>query len=146
MEVPRGLDVIRKRPEFYLGGNEPSRRFLGVGLAECALKSGARRVQVELLADGWVSVSADRDWITPSLPENWNGSPLERVIVSLVPQIGGRQNEIRFEVMVAAFSQSLMLKSGHEWQLLFGNEAPGPLREAVDEPFAILFRPEHQDC
>jgi hypothetical protein len=145
MEVLRGLDVIRRRPEFYLGSNEPSGKFLGAGLAECALRSGARRVKVEMLMDGWVSVSADRDWITPSLPENWKGQPPERVIVSLVPQIGGQQNEIRFEAMVAAFSQCLMLKSEGEWKTLFGDEAPGALREAVDDPFAILFRPEHQD-
>jgi hypothetical protein len=107
MKIAVGIDRIRNNPQFYIGDREPSGQFLGRGLVGCALTSGARRVQIQLLADGWVSVSAERDWITPSLPERFKDRPLERVFVSLVPQVGGRQNEIRFEVIVAAFSRNL---------------------------------------
>jgi hypothetical protein len=41
-----------------------------------------------LLTDGWVSVSAERDWITPSLPERFKDWPLARVVVSPIPQFG----------------------------------------------------------
>jgi hypothetical protein len=95
MKLAVGIDAIRNNPKLYIGDCEPSGQILGTGLACCALTSGARRVQIELLTDEWVSVSAERDWITPSLPEKFKDWPLARIVVSLIPQVGGRQNEIR---------------------------------------------------
>jgi hypothetical protein len=143
MKLAVGIEQVRNNPNLYIGDWEPSGRFLGTGLAGCALTSGARRVQVELLDDGWVSVSAECDWITPSLPERYKDWPLSRVVVSLIPQVGGRQNEIRYEVIVAAFSQSLALKTGDHWISAVGDAPPDFVRERVaDAEFALLFRPK----
>ena len=143
MNLAVGIDAIRNNPKLYIGDCEPSGQFLGTGLAGCALTSGARRVQIELLADGWVSVSAERNWITPSLPEKFKDWPLPRVVVSLIPQVGGRQNEIRYEVIVSAFSRSLALKSGDTWITAFGDEPPDLVRKRlVDAEFAVVFEPQ----
>jgi hypothetical protein len=90
-----------------------------------------------------VSVSADSDWITPNLPEKYKDWPLSRVIVFLIPQVGGRQNEIPYEVVVAAFSCSLALKSGDHWISAVGDGPPDFLRQWVaDAEFAVPFKPQ----
>ena len=143
MKLAVGIDAIRNNPKLYIGDCEPSGQILGTGLADCALMSGARRVQIELLADGWVSVSAERDCITPSLPEKFKDWPLPRVVVSLIPQVGGRQNEIRYEVIVSAFSRSLALKSGDTWITALGDDPPELVRKClVDAEFAVVFKPQ----
>lgn len=142
MKLAVGIDEVRNNPTLYVGDREPTGQFLGTGLAGCALTSGARHVQIQLLPDGWVAVSAERDWITPSLPERCKDWPLERVVVSLIPQVGGQQNEIRFEVIVAAFSRSLALKSGERWVVAVGNEPPKILRDRLSvAEFAVVFKP-----
>ena len=141
-EVVVGIDAIRNNPKLYIGDFEPSGPFLATGLADCALTSGARRVQIELLADAWVPVSAERDWITPSLPEKLKDWPLTRVVVSLIPHPGGRQNEIRYEVIVSAFSRSLALKSGNSWITALGDEPPEIVRKPLaNAEFAVVFQP-----
>jgi len=143
MKVPVGIDAIKRNPKLYIGECEPSGPFLGTGLAGCALTSGARHVQIELLADGWVSVSAERDWITPSLPERFKHWPLPRVVVSLIPQVGGRQNEIRYEVIVSAFSHSLALKSEDTWITALGDDPPELVQKCLaDAQFAVVFKPQ----
>jgi len=143
MKLAVGIDAIRNNPKLYIGDCEPSGQILGTGLAGCALTSGARRVKIELLADGWVSVSAERDWITPSRPEKFKDWPLPRVVVSLIPQVGGRQNEIRYEVIVSAFSRSLALKSGDTWITALGDDPPELVRKClVDAEFAVVFKPQ----
>jgi hypothetical protein len=143
MKLAVGIEQIRNNPRFYIGDGEPSGKFLGTGLAGCALASGARRVQVQLLTDNWVSVSAECDWITTSLPDRCKGWSLNRVVVSLIPQLGGRQNEIRYEVIVAAFSHSLALKSGDKWISVLGDNPPDLVREHIaDAEFAIAFKPQ----
>ena len=143
MRLAVGIDAIRNNPKLYIGDCEPSGQFLGTGLAGCALTSGARRVQIELLTDGWVSVSAEREWITPSLPERFKDWPLTRVVVSLIPQVGGRQNEIRYEVIVSAFSRSLALKSGDTWMTALGDDPPEVVRKCLaDVEFAVVFKPQ----
>jgi hypothetical protein len=143
MKLAVGIDAIRNNPKLYIGDCEPSGPFLGTGLAGCALTSGARRVQIELLADGWVSVSAERDWITPSLPDKFKDWPLARVVISLIPQVGGGVNEIRYEVIVSAFSRSLALKSGNTWITALRDEPPEHVRKClVDVEFAVVFKPQ----
>jgi hypothetical protein len=143
MKLATGLDAIRRNPKLYLGDCEPSGPFLATGLAGCALTSGARRVHIELLADGWVSVSAERDWITPSLPERFKDWPLARVVISLIPQVGGQQNEIRYEVIVSAFSRSLVLKSDNTWIAALGDDPPELVRKHLDNAeFAVVFQPQ----
>jgi hypothetical protein len=89
-----------------------------------------------------VSVTAERDWITLSLPERCEDWPLERVVVPLVPQVGGRQNEIRFEVIVAALSHSLALKLGDRWITALGDNLPTDVRDCLSiAEFAVVFRP-----
>ena len=143
MKLAVGIDAIRNNPKLYIGDCEPSGQFLATGLAGCALTSGARRVQIELLTDGWVSVSAEREWITPGLPERFKDWPLTRVVVSLIPQVAGRQNEIRYEVIVSAFSRSLALKSGDTWITALGDDPPEVVRECLaDAEFAVVFKPQ----
>lgn len=143
MKLAVGIDQIRNNPKFYIGDEEPTGPFLGTGLVGCALTSGAQHVQVRLLTDGWVSVSAERDWIASSLPEKCKDWPPERVVVSLLPQVGGRQNEIRFEVIVAAFSHSLALKSGSRWITVLGNDLPAVVRDCLSNvEFAVVFKPQ----
>ena len=143
MKLAVGIDAIRNNPTLYIGDCKPSGPFLGTGLAGCALTSGARRVQIELLAEGWVSVSAERDWITPSLPEHFKHWPLTRVVVSLIPQVGGRVNEIRYEVIVSAFSRSVALKSGDTWITALGDDPPELVRKCLaDAQFAVVFKPQ----
>ena len=143
MKLAVGIDAIRNNPKLYIGDCEPSGQFLATGLAGCALTSGARCVQVELLTDGWVSVSAERDWITPSLPEKFKDWPLARVVVSLIPQVGGRENEIRYEVVVSAFSRGLALKSGDTWITALGDDPPELVRKCVaNAEFAVVFKPQ----
>jgi hypothetical protein len=68
---------------------------------------------------------------------------LERVFVSLVPQVGGRQNEIRFEVIAAAFSRNLTLKSGDRLITVLGDIVPEAVRESLaDCEFAVVFKPQ----
>jgi hypothetical protein len=142
MKLAAGIDQIRNNPKLYIGDCQPSGQFLGTGLAGCALTSGAQLVQIRLLSDGWVSVSAERDWITSSLPEKCKDWALARVVVSLIPQVGGRPNEIRYEVIVAAFSSSLALKSGDMWLTAIGQGPPEAVRKSlVDAEFAIVFKP-----
>ena len=143
MKSAVGIDAIRNNPELYIGDCEPSGKILGTGLVGCALTSGARRVQIEVLTDGWISVSAERDWITTSLPEKYKDWPLARVVVSLVPQVGGRQNEIRYEVIVSAFSRGLALKSGDLWITALGDDPPELVRKCLaNAEFAVVFKPQ----
>jgi len=143
VKVAIGIDQIRNNPKLYIGEREPTWQFLGTELVACALTSGARRVQIQLLTDGWVSVSAERDWITPSLPEKFKNRPLERVVLSLVPQVGGRQNEIRFEAIVAAFSLNLTLKAGDRLIAVIGDIPPEAVKDCLaDSNFAVVFKPQ----
>jgi len=143
MKLAVGIDAIRNNPTLYIGDCEPSGPFLGTGLAGCALTSGARRVQIELLAEGWVSVSADHDWITPSLPARFRDWPLAHVVMSLIPQVDGRLNEIRYEVIVSAFSRSVALKSGNAWITALGDDPPEFVRSALaNAEFAVVFEPQ----
>jgi hypothetical protein len=79
-----------------------------------------------------VSVSASRYWITPSLPERFKNWPLERVVLSLIPQVGGQHNEIRYEVIAAAFSSSFALKSRDAWITVFGAPAEDAARPMLN--------------
>ena len=143
MKLAVGIDAIRNNPKLYIGECEPSGQILGTGLAGCALTSGAQCVQVALLTDGWVSVSAESDWITPSLPEKFKDWPLARVVVSLIPQVGGRENEIRYEVVVSAFSRGLALKSGDTWITALGDDPPELVRKCLaNADFAVVFKPQ----
>ena len=146
MKLAVGINAIRNNPKLYIGDCEPSGQILGAGLVGCALTSGARRVQIELLTDEWVSVSAERDWITSSLPEKFKDWPLARVVVSLIPQVGGRRNEIRYEVIASAFSSGLALKSGDTWITALGDDPPELVRKRfVNAEFAVVFKPQSID-
>ena len=53
----------------YLGRREPTAAVLASGLAECALISQARRLEILVLDPQWVAVGADSDWVTPNVTE-----------------------------------------------------------------------------
>lgn len=140
MKVPSSIELIQKNKAMYLGDEEPSGRLLAIRLADCALISGASRVEVLALEQGWMAVSSDSDWITPSLPRRENAS-LERAFLALIPLHGGRQNEVRFEVIVSAFSSSLSVKSGDRWSALVGELVPQKFRDHVaNSEFAVVFK------
>lgn len=142
MQVPPTLELIRQNRSMYLRGEEPSRRLLAVRLADCALVSGAERLELLMLADGWMAVASDADWITRNLQEHRNPS-MDRAFTAMIPLRGGRQNEVRFEVIVTAFSRSLTVKSGDRWIAIVGDAPPSPIRDRVGRnEFAVVFRTE----
>jgi hypothetical protein len=117
------MELIRQKKSFYLGDQEPTGRFLAVALAECAMISGACRVELLALTEGWMSVSADDDWITPNLYGRKDAS-MESAFVNMIPLAGGRQNQVRFEVFVTAFSSRLSVKTGTQWSPIIGDLPP----------------------
>ncbi len=134
------LELIRQKKAFYLGDREPTGRFLAVNLAECAMISGALRVELLALKEGWMAVSADADWITPNLRGRKDTST-ESAFVTMIPLTGGRPNQIRFEVFVTAFSSSLSLKAGTQWSPIVGDIPPQEIRDRVKRnEFAVVFK------
>jgi hypothetical protein len=79
----------------YLGNVEPSGILLATRLAESALRAGALLVELRVLGAGWISVSGELDWITPSAQKIREGISLQRVFTCLMPQTGGIPNEVR---------------------------------------------------
>lgn len=143
MNIPSSIELIRKSRSLYLGKEEPTGRVLAIRLADCALISGARRVELLVLTDGWVGVSSDSDWITPDVPHRQKDFSFERAFKAMIPLRGGQQNEVRFEVIVAAFSRDLSVKSGARWLTLEGDAPPPEIRNHVaKDEFAVVFRAE----
>jgi hypothetical protein len=143
--VPPPLELIRQKKVFYLGDQEPTGRFLAVNLAECAMISGARRVELLALTERWMAVSADADWITPNLYGRKDAS-MESAFVRMIPLTGGRPNQIRFEVFVTAFSSRLSVKTGTQWSPIVGGLPPQEIRNRVERnEFAVVFKAQ-LDC
>jgi len=104
--------------------------------------SGARRVELLVIAEGWMAVCADADWITPSLVERKDPS-MESAFSKMIPLAGGRPNQIRFEVFVAAFSSRVSVKEGKRWIPIMGDLPPQEVRGNVERnEFAVLFEPQ----
>lgn len=142
MKVLPPLEHIRQNRAMYLGPEQPSGRVLAVGLADCALVSGASRVELLVLTDGWMAVSAEADWITSNLQQHKNLA-MERAFTSMIPLQGARPNEIRFEVIVTAFSKNLGVKSGNHWVSIVGDNPPQDIRDRVaGNAFSVVFLPE----
>jgi hypothetical protein len=142
MKIPPPLELIRQKKAFYLGEQEPSGRFLAVQLADCAMISGARRVELQALAGGWMAVSADAEWITPNLQQQRDRS-MESAFTAMIPLRGGRPNQIRFEVFVTAFSTSVSVRSAGRWITIVGEPPPLDVRDQVAKnEFAVVFQAE----
>ena len=141
MNIPSPIELIRKNRRMYLGREEPSRRVLAIRLADCALISGAHRVELLALTDGWMAVSSDADWITPDIPHRRNDFSFEHAFKAMIPLRGGQPNEVRFEVIVSAFSKDLSVKSGSRWATLNGDAPPQEIRDqVVKNEFVVIFR------
>jgi hypothetical protein len=65
-----------------------------------------------------MAVSSDADWIAPDALHRQKHFLFERAFRAMIPLRGGQPNEVRFEVIVAAFSQDLSVKSGIRWSTL----------------------------
>jgi hypothetical protein len=142
MKVPPPLEHIRQNRAMYLGPEKPSGRALAIGLAHCALVSGASRVELLVLVDGWMAVCADADWITPNLQQH-KDLAMERAFKSMIPLHGARPNEIRFEVIVTAFSRNLGVKSDNHWVAIIGKNPPKDIRDRVaGSDFSVVFQAE----
>src|ERR1700677_5303656 len=124
MNISSPIELIRKNRTMYLGKEEPSGRVLAVRLADCAVISGARRVELMVLTDGWMAVSSDADWITPHVRHREKDFSIEHAFKAMIPLRGGQQNEVRFEVIAAAFSKDLTVKSGAQWIKVEGDAPP----------------------
>lgn len=134
------LEFIRRNRAMYLGSDEPSGKVLAVRLADCALISGARRLELLVLTDGWTAVAADADWITPNLREQRDAS-MERAFKAMTPLRGGQPNEIRFEVIVTAFSRSVSVRSEDRWHTIVGDAPPRAVQDSVRRnEFAVVFQ------
>lgn len=142
MKIPLPVDLIRQNRVMYLGSEEPSGRVLAIRLADCALISGARRLELLVLANGWMAVSADADWITPNLQQQ-SDSSMERAFKAMIPLRGGQHNEIRFEVIVTAFSRCVSVKSADQWNAIAGDPPPSDVRDRVAKnEFVVVFQAE----
>lgn len=138
--IPPTLELIREKKTFYLGNQEPTGQILAAHLAECAMTSGAHRVELMSLADGWMAVSADADWITPNL-QGRRDPFMESAFTGIIPLNGGLQNEMRFEVIVTAFSTDLSVRSGGRWITIVGVLPPPEARDRVaGKEFAVVFK------
>ena len=138
--MSNSLELIRSNPKLYLGDVEPSGFLLATRLAESALISGALRVESRVLDAGWIAVTGESDWITPSAHKTRKGISLERVFTGLMPQDGGTPNEVRFEPIVTAFSRSLAVKSDRHWSVIVGELPSDEVRHLLaDAKFAVAF-------
>jgi hypothetical protein len=141
MSTPNSLEQIRKNPKLYLGNVEPNGILLATRLAESALRAGAPLVELRVLVAGWISVSGESDWITPSAQKLPEGIALQRVFTCLMPQSGGIPNEVRFEPVLTAFSRSLAVKSDTQWTLIVGNLPSKEVQHTLaNRKFAVVFQ------
>jgi hypothetical protein len=141
MKLLSPLELIRENRDMYLGKEEPCGRVLAVRLADCALISGARRVELLALSEEWMAVSSDTNWIIPAVNNRQKDGSFERAFTAMIPLRGGQQNEIRFEVVVAAFSKDLSIKSGARWLTLEGEAPPQEICDSVKRhEFSVVFR------
>jgi len=126
----------------YLGRREPTAAVLASGLAECALISQARRLEILVLDPQWVAVGADSDWVTPNVTEPFKNRTIEEMVSAMMPMRGGGQNEIRFEAIVTAFSKNLAIKSHERWAAVVGELPPQKIRVKMGAmEFALVFQP-----
>lgn len=141
MYMPNSLEQIRKHPKLYLGDVEPDGILLATRLAESALNSGALLIELRVLDGGWMAVCGESDWITPSAQKVREGTSLQRVFTGLMPQLGGRPNEVRFEPVVTAFSRSLAVKSDAQWTRISGDLPVNEVQYALSHcKFAVAFQ------
>lgn len=142
MKIPSPIELIRQKKALYFGDQEPSGRLLAVQLADCAMVSGARSVELLSLPDGWMAVSSDVDWISPNLRQQGDRS-METAFMDMIPLRGGRPNQIRSEVFIAAFSSSVRVRSGGSWITIIGSDPPSQVLERLAaSEFAVVFKPE----
>jgi hypothetical protein len=141
MNMPNSLEQIRKHSNLYLGNVEPSGILLATRLTESALIAGARLVELRVLDAGWIAVSGESDWITPRAQKVREGISLQRVFTCLMPELGGRPNEVRFEPIVTAFSRSLTVKSDAQWILIAGDLPSNEVQQILAScKFSVAFQ------
>jgi hypothetical protein len=139
--MANSLEHIRSNPKMYLGNVEPDSICLATRLAESALRCAARLVEMRVLDEGWIAVSGESDWITPSAQKTRKDTSLERVFTGLMPQEGGIPNELRFEPIVTAFSRSLAVKSDGHWTLIAGALPSNEVQQILaNSRFAVAFQ------
>lgn len=117
-EPMRSLDAIesvRSHPEWFFRGGEFDAGELVSLLVQEAFRAGSQSVQVEHM-DGWVGVSADRDWLDGDLTAFY--SPVS------YPE-GGR-NSARAEVALTAFCDVVLTgDEGEYWYEIKSTEGSG---------------------
>jgi len=122
MQVLRGLEPIKHRPEMYFpGGVTPS--VICSSLIDDAVGLGARHVTVDCV-DSWRVVSADVDWLR--LPEH-RVTPLERLFAGMYAH-PIRINGVRAEAFVGAFAEAAYAATLGEMRAVVGEL---PLPESV---------------
>jgi len=135
------LEQIRSNPRLYLGNVEPDGILLATRLAESALRCAARLVELRILDAGWIAVSGESDWITPSAQKTRKDVSLERVFIDLMPQDGGIPNEVRFEPIVTAFALSLAVKLNGHWNSIAGALPSNEVQNVLaNSKFAVAFQ------
>lgn len=141
MGMPTSMEQIRQHPKLYLGDVEPNGMLLAARLAESALIAGALLIELRMLDAGWIAVSGESDWVTPNAQRVREGISLQRVFTSLMPQFGGRPNEVRFEPILAAFSRSVAVKSNAHWILITGDLPSNEIRHTLANcKFSVAFQ------
>jgi len=126
----------------YLGGRQPTPAVLASELVFSALVSRAKRVEIRVLESQWTAVAAGSDWISPNMTGHFKDRPIEELVKLMIPWDDGGPNAIRLEVIVAAFSSNLAIKSGRRWLAVVGELPAEEVRaEMSDVGFAIVFQP-----
>lgn len=145
MDTLRGLEVIIRRPEMYLGTRAPTSAYMSSGLADQVIRSGLARAAIRVFEHGWTSVATDQDWILPALKQR-NVQDYAQPFAGMYPFDGGEQNEIRFEAILGAFALSISVKNGDTYVLIKGAEVPQTVKSAVaTERFAVVFQSPGDD-
>lgn len=143
MTIPPPVELIRQNKAFYLGNREPDGRYLAVLLADCAVISGAQKVELQALPDGWMAVSAEADWISPHLQRRRDRRTIEDAFNSIIPLECDLQNQMRYEVYITAFSSSVGVESHGQWILTIGKLPPQEVQDRVaGNEFAVVFKPQ----
>lgn len=100
-----GLEIVRKRPELYLGSNGPTPESICSKILEGALILGSKFAVARCIDDWWF-VASEIDWMSPKY---CGKSEISELFTSLASFPEAGVNAIRAEVFTSAFSSVLII-------------------------------------
>src|SRR5690348_11695923 len=109
------LEHIRANREMYLPGGRCDPAYLATRVAEDALTSGAKRVEILHWQDWWV-VAADSDWMARCC-----SGDVRELFDRVVPFPESGVNSMRSEVLLSAFADEVVTGGPGEGAVIKGN-------------------------